>query len=57
MWATAKCEVVGVVDDGQYGFLDQEPHPAMFLPLAQGVGGEVMSQYTIVSVRSQLPAK
>jgi predicted permease len=55
MWATAKYEVVGVVDDGQYGWLSQEPQPVMFLPLAQGVGGEVMSQYTIVSVRSQLP--
>ena len=55
MWETAKYEVVGVVDDGQYGWLDQEPHPIMFLPLAQGVGGTVMSQYTIVSVRSQLP--
>jgi predicted permease len=55
MWETAKYEIVGVVDDGQYGWLDQEPHPIMFLPLAQGVGGTVMSQYTIVSVRSQLP--
>ncbi len=55
MWETAKYEVVGVVDDGEYGWLDQESHPAMFLPLAQGVGGEVMSQYTVVSVRSQLP--
>ena len=55
MWATAKYEVVGVVDDGQYGWLSQEPHPVMFLPLAQGVGREVMSQYTTVLVRSQLP--
>jgi len=55
MWATAKYEVVGVVDDGQYGWLNHEPQPIMFLPLAQGVGGEVMSKYTIVSVRSQLP--
>ena len=55
MWATAKYEVVGVVDDGQYGWLSQDPQPVMFLPLAQGVGGTVMSKYTIVSVRSQLP--
>jgi predicted permease len=55
MWETAKYEVVGVVDDGQYGWLDQEPKPIMFLPLAQGVGATVMSQYTLVSVRSQLP--
>jgi predicted permease len=56
MWETAKYEIVGVVDDGQYGWLDQEPHPVMFLSLAQGVGGTVMPQYTIVSVRSQLPS-
>jgi hypothetical protein len=55
MWATATYEVVGVVDDGQYGWLSQEPRPAMFLPLAQGVGREVMAQYTMVLVRSPLP--
>jgi predicted permease len=55
MWATAKYEVVGVVDDGQYGWLSQEPQPVMFLPLGQGVGREVMSQYTMVLVRSQMP--
>ena len=55
MWATAKYEVVGVVDDGQYGWLSQETQPVMFLPLAQGVGREVMSQYTTVLIRSQLP--
>lgn len=55
MWETAEYEVVGVVDDGQYGWLSQEPQPVMFLPIAQGVGREVMSQYTTVLVRSQMP--
>jgi predicted permease len=55
MWETAKYEVIGIVDDGQYGWLNKEPQPIMFLALAQGVGGEVMSKYTIASVRSQLP--
>ena len=54
LWATAKYEVVGVVEDGKYERIGEDPVPAMFLPLAQGVGG-VMSSTTTVVVRSQLP--
>jgi len=54
LWATAKYVVVGVVEDGKYEQVSEDPQPAMFIPLAQGVG-EVMSTSTSVVVRSQLP--
>jgi predicted permease len=54
LWATAKYEVVGVVEDGKYGSPGEDPQPAMFLPLAQGVG-EVRQSNAIVLVRSTLP--
>lgn len=54
LWATAKYEVVGVVENGKYGSVGEGPLPAMFIPLAQGVG-EVMSSNTVVVVRSRLP--
>ena len=54
LWATAKYQVVGVVEDGKYQQVSEDPQPAMFIPLAQGVG-EVMSTSTSVVVRSQLP--
>jgi predicted permease len=54
LWATAKYEVVGVVEDGKYSSVGEDPLPAMFLPLVQGIG-EVMSPSTVVLVRSQLP--
>lgn len=54
LWATAKYQVVGVVEDGKYGSIGEDPRPAMFIPLAQGVG-EVMSTAATVLVRSSLP--
>lgn len=43
-------EIVGVVEDGKYQSLTEEPTAAMFFPLAQNHEGE----FTLV-VRSQLP--
>ncbi|HEY2467924.1 MAG TPA: FtsX-like permease family protein [Terracidiphilus sp.] len=54
LWATAKYEVVGVVEDGKYGSVGEDEQPTMFLPLAQGVG-EVKSSNVVVLVRSSLP--
>jgi predicted permease len=54
LWATAKYEVVGVVEDGKYGSVGEDPQPVMFIPMAQGVG-EVMSTSATVLVRSRLP--
>ena len=54
LWAAARYEVVGVVADGKYNALNESPHPAMFLPLAQGVGG-VLSTNMVLLVRSPLP--
>ena len=54
LWATAKYMVVGVVEDGKYQQVSEDPQPAMFIPLAQGVG-DVMSTSTSIVVRSQLP--
>jgi predicted permease len=56
LWATAKYQVVGVVEDGKYNHVGEDPQPAMFLPLAQGVGGpKNLSRYAILLVRSRLP--
>jgi MacB-like protein/FtsX-like permease family protein len=55
LWATAKYEVVGIVEDGKYNRIGEDPQPAMFLPLAQGVGKQVMSSSTAVLVRTKLP--
>ena len=54
LWATAKYEVVGVVEDGKYYSVSEDAQPVMFLPLAQGVG-EVMSTNATLLVRSALP--
>ena len=54
LWATAKYEVVGVVEDGKYGSVGEDAQPAMFLPLEQGIG-EVKSSSVVVLVRSTLP--
>ena len=43
-------EVIGVVEDGKYESLTEDPTPAMFLPLAQNNQGD-----TAVVVRSPLP--
>jgi predicted permease len=54
LWATAKYEVVGVVEDGKYMTVGEDAQPAMFFPLAQGVG-EVKSSSALLLVRSTLP--
>ncbi len=43
-------EVIGVVEDGKYESLTEDPTPAMFFPLAQSNQGD-----TAVVVRSRLP--
>jgi predicted permease len=43
-------EVIGVVEDGKYESLTEDPSPAMFFPLAQNNQGD-----TAVVVRSSLP--
>lgn len=54
LWATARYVVVGVVEDGKDGSIAGDDQPAMFLPLAQGVG-QVKSASAVVLVRSTLP--
>jgi len=54
LWATAKYEVVGVVEDGKYSSVSEDPRATMFIPLAQGVG-EVMATTVTVLARSPLP--
>lgn len=44
-------EIVGVVEDGKYGSLTEDPQAAMFFPLAQSTEGD-----TTLVVRSTLPA-
>jgi hypothetical protein len=51
LWATAKYEVVGVLEDGKYGSLTENPQPAMFLPSMQGVGTHLPTRAMIL-VRS-----
>ena len=53
-WDTAKYVVVGVVEDGKYSSIVEDPQPAMFFPVTQGPGGYLPTR-TIVMVRSQLP--
>lgn len=47
----ASYEVVGVVEDGKYESLTEDPKPAMFFPLGQDSESD-----TTMVVRSQLPA-
>ena len=42
--------MIGVVEDGKYESLTEDPTPAMFFPLAQSNQGD-----TAVVVRSRLP--
>lgn len=55
LWATAKYEIVGVVEDGKYNSLGENPRPVMFLALQQGIGEFITSGPVTVLVRSQLP--
>ncbi|HEX6772901.1 MAG TPA: ABC transporter permease [Acidobacteriaceae bacterium] len=45
-------QVVGVVEDGKYQSLTEEPQPAMFFPMTQ----EINNYYTVFAVRSDRPA-
>ncbi len=54
LWATAKYQIVGVVEDGKAQRVGEDPQPEMFIPLQQGVG-EVMSTEATVLLRSKLP--
>jgi predicted permease len=49
--ATRPKEVVGVVENGKYRSLTEDPQPAMFFPLPQ----EINDDYTVLVVRSALP--
>jgi predicted permease len=55
LWETAKYQIVGVAEDGKYNTVGEASQPAMYLPLAQGVGVQVKSGFTTVLVRSHLP--
>ncbi|HEY6375277.1 MAG TPA: ABC transporter permease, partial [Edaphobacter sp.] len=55
LWATARYEVVGVLEDGKYGTLVEDATPAMFFPMMQGVGGHLPTRAMLI-VRSELPA-
>jgi predicted permease len=55
LWAKVRCEVVGVVEDGKYNSVTEDPQPAMFFPLLQGVGGHQPTR-TIMIVRSKRPS-
>jgi predicted permease len=54
LWATARYEIVGIVEDGKYNSLGEDPRPAMFLALQQGIGEFITSGPVTVLVRSQL---
>jgi predicted permease len=45
----SRVQVVGVVEDGKYKGITEDPHPAMFLPILQSPSGQ-----TILVVRSSL---
>jgi predicted permease len=44
-------EVVGIVEDGKYEYLGEDPHPAVFLPIAQ-----TGTRWTTLVARTRLPA-
>jgi predicted permease len=54
LWATAKYEIVGEVEDGRYYAVGEKQQPMMMIPFGQGVGG-YLSTVTTVLVRSPLP--
>jgi predicted permease len=55
MWDTARYHIVGIVEDGKYNSVGEDPRPAMFLAYAQGIGPYITSSPINVLVRSQLP--
>jgi predicted permease len=46
-------EIIGVVETGKYQFLSEDPHPAVFLPIAQTGPG---SKLTTLVARTRMPA-
>lgn len=55
LWAKVRCEVVGVVEDGKYGSVTEEPRPAMFFPLTQGVGGHLPTRAMVIVRSTRAP--
>jgi predicted permease len=49
VWGTDPYQIVGVVQNGKYDSLTENPQPAMFFPLAQSV-----SSHAVLVVRSRL---
>jgi len=47
-----KTQIVGVVETGKYEFLGEDPHPAVFLPIAQ-----TGTKWTTLVARTSLPAE
>lgn len=45
-------QIVGVVETGKYEYLGENPHPALFLPIAQ-----TGTAWTTLVIRSSLPAQ
>jgi predicted permease len=54
LWATAKYQVVGEVEDGKYYSVGEKPQPMMMMPFAQGTGSYLTTETTVL-VRSKLP--
>jgi predicted permease len=48
-----RLEIIGVVETGKYEYLGEDPHPAVFLPIAQAGPG---NKLTTLVTRSPLPA-
>ena len=55
LWAKVRCEVVGVVEDGKYNSVTEEPGPAMFFPLTQGVGGYLPTRAMVIVRSTRAP--
>ena len=55
MWDKAHYEIVGIVEDGKYNYLGEDPQPAMFIAYAQGIGEFITSSPVTIVVRSALP--
>jgi hypothetical protein len=50
-----RIQVVGIVEDGEYASLAEDPQPAMFLPILQSPSTQVWDIPLIEAVSSQVP--
>ena len=50
-----RLEIIGVVEDGKYNDLGEDPRPAIFIAYGQGIGQYIVSGSVTVLVRSHLP--